>query len=613
MAHPISTHKSAMALGHAEGKGVVLPDDAVTQGFAILARRRSGKSTLAGVIEETFCERGDPWVVLDPVSAHWGIRYQDENGQPGKPSGYDVMIVGGKYGDVALDERHGAALAQILVDTNISCVVDLGAESMNAQQKFVADFAMELLRINETPRHVLLEEAHTFVPQQPMFDNQKMALGALTKMITMGGGKGIGYSLITQRSAAIAKSVLEQIDNLFVLRMSGPRDLKAVQDWFEHNIGDNAEMKRVLGTLRAFEPGEAWWLSDTSLQRLRVRQRNTYHAGRTPKRGETMRAPKVVELREVIGKYRHAAEKRSIAIQQERDVKAENAELKKKLAAAEKSQRVEQVPCNHEGDIAALRVEIANGEREIETLEQRLTTIYQQVQDAQTDLALVQSGQQPIRAARARPEPTLATREVRTVPRREPAAGRNGREPQQRPPAISTNGHAPTGDLDGPERRILNALAWWEAIGVDAAAKGNVGFIAGYRVGKTVGGAFGNTLGRLRSRGLIDYPTPGRVALTGEGRAHAESPDIPPTTDALHEAIFAKLVGPERRVLAVAIEAHPEAIGKQEAGERAGYQVGPTIGGAYGNTLGRLRSLGLIDYPTPGYIAATSLLFPEGA
>lgn len=28
--------------------------------------------------------------------------------------------------------------------------------------------------------------------------------------------------------------------------------------------------------------------------------------------------------------------------------------------------------------------------------------------------------------------------------------------------------------------------------------------------------------------------------------------------------------------------------------------------------LGRLRSLGLIDYPAPGQVAAQQLLFPEG-
>jgi hypothetical protein len=76
--------RAGSVLGVGDGGDVVLPEDAVTQGFGILARRRSGKSNTLGVMEETFSERGDPWVCLDPVSAHWGIRYLDAGGRPGK-------------------------------------------------------------------------------------------------------------------------------------------------------------------------------------------------------------------------------------------------------------------------------------------------------------------------------------------------------------------------------------------------------------------------------------------------------------------------------------------------------------------------------------------------
>jgi hypothetical protein len=37
------------------------------------------------------------------------------------------------------------------------------------------------------------------------------------------------------------------------------------------------------------------------------------------------------------------------------------------------------------------------------------------------------------------------------------------------------------------------------------------------------------------------------------------------------------------------------------------------VGGTFGNTLGRLRSLRLIDYCTPGEVVALPVLFLEGA
>ena len=75
----------------------------------------------------------------------------------------------------------------------------------------------------------------------------------------------------------------------------------------------------------------------------------------------------------------------------------------------------------------------------------------------------------------------------------------------RRRPELDTRG------LTGPEQRILNAIRWLEAIGVDEPEQPAVAFLAGYSFG---GGAFNNPLGRLRSLGLIAYPQPGQaVAL----------------------------------------------------------------------------------------------------
>jgi len=583
-------------IGRGEHGAIILPDDAVTQGFALLARRRSGKSNLAGVIEETFCERGDPWVVLDPVSAHWGIRYQDDHGQPGKPSGYEVMIVGGKYGDVALDEKGGAALAQILVDTNISCVVDLGGESMNAQQKFVADFATELLRVNETPRHVLLEEAHTFVPQVPSFENQKLVLGAMTKMITMGGGKGIGFTLITQRSASIAKAVLEQIDNLFVLRMSGPRDLKAVQDWFEHNIGDAAQMKAILDTLRGFAPGEAWWLSDTELRRLTVRLRRTYHAGRTPKRGETMVAPKRVDLRDVIGQYKKAAEKRAIAVQEERDLRAENAALRRQLAA--KAPAV--APCGHEREIARLRADIEQRDDDMQDLNGLLDTL--RGDSAMHFDAIIERA-------------TAARRDIGAVPGRRPkrlsvasvprvAATQVQREAKPRAPVsapVSRNGHAPS-DLSAPQQRVINAGAALHAFGVDEIAGPTLAAHSGYRYS----GGFRNILSELRGVGLLTDVRAKVHRITPDGISRADYEPIA-SADELRERWLALCSNSTRPLLAVLIDEYPSAIDGPELARRCGREYS----GGFRNLMSELCTMSAAVRPAAKQLRAADHLFPE--
>jgi hypothetical protein len=167
-------------------------------------------------------------------------------------------------------------------------------------------------------------------------------------------------------------------------------------------------------------------------------------------------------------------------------------------------------------------------------------------------------------------------------------------------------------NLSGPQQRVLDAIAWLEAVGFPEPSKIQTGFMAGYRVGKRVGGTFGNVLGQLRSLELIDYPSAGAVQLTPAGRAAAEMPAIERTTRGLQDAIFGRLSATEQRVLQVLVDEYPRAVTKQDCGARAGYSVGDRVGGTFGNILGRLRSLGLIDYPSPGSVAAEPVLFIDG-
>lgn len=62
------------------------------------------------------------------------------------------------------------------------------------------------------------------------------------------------------------------------------------------------------------------------------------------------------------------------------------------------------------------------------------------------------------------------------------------------------------------------------------------------------------------------------------------------------------------RILEALIGAYPDPIERTELAERAG--ASPTSS-AYANNLGRLRTLGLIDYPDRGHVVALPVLFLE--
>lgn len=200
----------------AEGKKIELPADLITQGVAWLAKRRRGKSYGAGVEMEIFASRRDPFVVLDPAAAHVGLKYKmaDDGRNPDGPSGLNVFVVGGDHGDVPFDPHGGKIFAEVVVEHDVSAVVDLKRVGRADRMRFVADFADHLFLINKTPRHVFLEEAQNFIPQNLRFEDQMKVFVACEALIKEGGGQGIGFTIISQRPASIAKDALNMIDNV---------------------------------------------------------------------------------------------------------------------------------------------------------------------------------------------------------------------------------------------------------------------------------------------------------------------------------------------------------------------------------------------------------------
>lgn len=601
-------------------KPVRLPDEAGTQGFAILATRGAGKSATAGVMEELMCQRGIPFAVLDPAGAHWGINFLENNGRPGRSSGLDVLVVGGKYGQVPLDEHAGGALAEILVETDINCIVDLKVAHYAARKRFIADFANRLFELNETPRHIFLEEAHEFVPQQLRYDEQKNVFAALERLIKGGRGQGLGFSLISQRPQEVAKAVLELIDNLILMRTRGPRSIAAAKEWIETNLADREQIADILATMPRLPDGEAWlvspfWLEEVT--RFRVRLRETYHAGRTPKAGEKPVKPKRVELGKVIEQFRDAATKLQLAVEEQKDLRTQlkdaNAEMAKLRAAkpievADPTAIDRAVAAAVESERAiteTLRAEWLRRQKAITDLVASAVTAgdgLHQASEAMTGaLARLTEGLRvdilpalpPVKAAVA-----ATTAASRTVT---PFASPSPR------PSVTTapNGNGPVGTADGLKagaRRMLEELArryplhWTRA---------QMAQLTGY---KMKGGTFKQYVGELRRRGLItvegkDYK------ITEDGLAAVDVIPSSPQTHAEAMAFWRKaLKAGAFRILEEIVSVGSAGITREEVAGRLGYEV---HGGTFKQYTGLLKRNGLIDLDGSAY-HATALLFPDG-
>lgn len=562
-----------------------LPLEAVTQTFAILAIRRAGKSNAAAVMAEEMFAAKLPFVVIDPKGDWYGLRAPGE-GSPGLP----VPIFGGLHGDVPLERGSGAYIADLVAEERLSCVLDVSEFSEHDKIKFLLDFAERLLRVNRDALMLYLEEADDYLPQKP-FKEQVRLVGAFQKLVRRGGFRGIGVTLISQRSAVVHKDVLTQTENLIVLRTTSPQDRKAIEDWIEHA----GQSKAILRTLPSLQDGEAWFYSPNFLQlpepvRIRFRRRATFDSGSTPGARGKRREPATladIDLGAIRSRMAETIERAKA--DDPRELKKRIAELERQAREAKKAVAPAPPPATKAERVEVLVLKDAQAKR-LEKAADRFGSVGASLLEVSREItaALARVANQPAPRAVPVPRPVAPM-----VPRKAP-------EPRRSPRAVA----ATNGSITRPQQRILDTLATLQEMGVAQPSKSQLALWC--EVSPTSGGYF-NNLGALRAAGFVEYPQPSAVALTAEGAAVA-APGEALAVEEMQAAICAKVGAPKAAILRALIDIYPDAIAKDELAERVG--VSPTSGG-YFNNLGALRTLGLIDYPAPGQAAALPVLFLE--
>lgn len=575
-------------------EGLSFPIEAVTEKLGFIGRTGSGKTYAAQKLAEELHRAGAQFVALDPVGKWWALRLAGDGKSPAIP----IPVFGGLHGDVPLEPTAGKLMADVIVDRGISAVVDVSQFESDAQKaRFMADFGNRFFfRKKAAPSavHLFIEEAQEFVPQNPQRDEALM-LHAWTRIQKLGRNFGIGSSLITQRPQEVNKKVLNLTEVLFVFQMTGPQERKTIAWWIQAKGIDEdiaAELPKLAeGCPHVWSPA---WLQISRV--VRILAKNTYDASSTPKVG---RRADVKELAPIdLEKLRTdmAATIERAKAEDPRELRQQIAKLKADLAHAQKTPpapaepTVVEVPMLSPEQIG--RIEALFGDME------KLTAgCFARLSDGMIEIArLVDAVRAHQGKAPVSPRTSAAPRDVPPAPAPRAATRNPGSQP-----ARALDGEPVT----GPEQRILDAIAWIESLGQPDADQAAAAFLAGYTMG---GGAWNNPRGRLHTRGLVEYRSGGRIALTEAGRRLANAPDSPLTTQELHARVLERLPGPERRILRVLLEAYPRPISNEDLAAKAGYAMG---GGAFANPRGRLRSLGLVEYPTKGAVAARALLFLE--
>lgn len=165
-------------------------------------------------------------------------------------------------------------------------------------------------------------------------------------------------------------------------------------------------------------------------------------------------------------------------------------------------------------------------------------------------------------------------------------------------PAAQSNGRLPDA-----QQRVLNALAWWQAARVGEVSRLQLAMVAGYHPRTN---AFTGALAELNDAGHVEFPRAGHVQLRASGSALADHPvDRPRNSTDLQRMIVTRFNDVRADVLRTLLAAEGP-LTRVELADALDYHPRTN---AFTSALGSLRSLGLIDFPRPGWVEPSPAMY----
>lgn len=208
--------------------------DSITHNTAMIGVTGSGKSYLAFHLIEAYLDAGIKVLILDLTRQHWQFLQHRNPVELTANTGVAAWLAG--TSQLAIYQYANAAYGfpKATADFAESCFQWLQA---NTQIRAGIDVPGRLC--------IVLEEAHSLIPEwnqvaQPT-DTQQVNRAA--RVILQGRKFGLGTLLITQRTANVTKTILNQCNTIFALRSFDQTGL----DFLRNYMGD--EFAQAISTL----------------------------------------------------------------------------------------------------------------------------------------------------------------------------------------------------------------------------------------------------------------------------------------------------------------------------------------------------------------------------
>lgn len=552
---------------------LILPDDAVTWKMGLLGRTGTGKTNTATVMAEHMAEHGFPFVIFDPQGDWWGLG-----------SKYPIAILGGDHAHVPLEPTGGTLAADFVIAEHVPVLLDLFKMGEGEMVRFATDFAIRLWARNRDVLHVFLDEADLFAPQKGITQDKARCLGAWQNLVRRGRSRGLGVTMITQRSAVINKDLLTQADPLIVHRLTAPQDLAAIEFYLKFHGQSRAEIMAITAQIARLRVGEAFVISPGTLEieprKAMVYKRKSFDSSATPKPGEKKRQPCTMADVDL------GALKEAMADTIERAKADDPRELRKTIATLERQLKLSKPVADQSAIDRAVTVAvdkrdnywkrwIDERDRAVEMLSSRLHKI-RPLCDLNGQLDLTKP--KPPKIGLTGP----ATATVVSTPKPRVAI-----DLPARPDSSKTNSQP----LPRGERAILTVCAQYPS----GAEREQITILTGYK--RSTRDAY---LQRLREKGLIATLPGEPIVATQDGfNTLGDSYEVLPTGHALIEHWLDRLPAGERAILSSVIDAYPSTIERQSLSDATDYKR--STRDAY---IQRLKSRRLVTIEREGVKAA---------
>jgi len=573
------------------GTAFSLPNELASRRTSVFGISGSGKSNTATVCIEGLLTNGEQVVLIDPKGEGWGLRSSAD----GLSVGHDVIVFGESAQPMSdalpLRVEHAEVIADFVMKSRRSAVLSLLGFNSDAEQgRFITSFLERLYRIKsrqavKTRTLVVLEEAHLVAPQISGTGQGPLAkiVASVRRIARQGRSAGLGLMVVDQRPADVAKSVITQSELLICHQIVHPIDMKALREWVK-SYDTKGQSDEFFHSIASLQPGEAivWspgWLG--TFERVKVDRRSTFDSGGTPD-GDGAKPPQAWADID-----REALEAELASVVEEKEAN-DPGKLKGRINQLEREvERSKFHPPGPTPEEVQQSIDTAIKVRDRWWVDQIKGTLLQQAGD------IVRSGTDIInKADKTAVDTSSKPTPVKTLPQ-------TPRPTKQ----VTTRKHDDDDGLSKPHHKILDALAWWESLGISPVDNTRLGVIAKLKAGS---GHFNNCVGRLSSRGYVLRET-GTMQLTDKGREHANLPDSPLSLSVYHESFRSFLRGRTIDVFDLLRRMGPGAYLLGDIAEELELKHGS---GHFNNILGPLGTLGLTRRAR-GQIVTTDLMFPQ--